>query len=108
MKESPAHHTAKLIGCSLFVILFSAVTAYYRAFVSLATYDDEGTMMWSVKRFFEGGPLYDRVASIYGPVYYFYQWCAHVLTGTPISHHSVRLVSIAFWVAAAFIVLLLA
>ena len=60
MKESPAHPTAKLIACSLFVFLFSAVTAYYRTFVSMATYDDEGTMMWSVKRFFEGGPLYDR------------------------------------------------
>jgi hypothetical protein len=108
MRESPPHRTAKLIACSLFVVLFSAVTAYYRAFVSLATYDDEGTMMWSVKRFFEGRPLYDQVASIYGPVYYFYQWCAHVLTGAPISHHSVRLVSIAFWVAAAFIVFLLA
>jgi hypothetical protein len=108
MKESPAHRTAKLIACSLFVFLFSAVTAYYRAFVSLATYDDEGTMMWTVKSFFAGHSLYNQVATIYGPVYYFYQWCAHVLTGTPLSHHSVRLVSIAFWVTAALIVFLLA
>jgi hypothetical protein len=95
------------IACTVFVFLCSTITAYYKAFVSLAPYDDEGTMMWGIKRFFEGGVLYDQVASIYGPVYYFYQWCAHVLTGTPLSHHSVRLVSIAFWVATALIVFLL-
>ena len=96
------------MACSLFVCIVSTVTAYYRAFVSLATYDDEGTMMRSVKSFFAGHSLYNQVASIYGPVYYFYQWCAHVLTGTAISHHSVRLVSIAFWVTTALIVFLLA
>jgi hypothetical protein len=108
MTASPAHSTAKVIACSLLVSLLGAVTAYYRAFVSLAPYDDEGTMMWSLKGFFEGRPLYDHVATIYGPLYYFYQWCAHVLTGTPLSHHSVRMVSIAFWVATALIVFLLA
>jgi hypothetical protein len=99
---------ARLIACTVFVVLFSTVTAYYRAFVSLAPYDDEGTMMWSLRPFFQGHPLYDQVVTIYGPVYYFYEWCAHVLTGTPVSHHSVRLVSIAFWVAAALLVFLLA
>jgi hypothetical protein len=108
MKELPGNRTFRVIACSFFLCLFSTVTAYYTTFVSLATYDDEGTMMWGMKHFFEGRPLYDQVASIYGPLYYFYEWCAHVLTGTPLSHHSVRLVSIAFWVATALIVFLLA
>ena len=107
MTASTAHRTPAVIGCSLFIVLCTAVTAYYHAFARLATYDDEGTMMWSVKHFLEGRPLYDNVATIYGPLYYFYERCAHVLTGTPLTHHSVRLVSIAFWVTAALIVFLL-
>jgi hypothetical protein len=59
-----------LIASSVFITLVSAIAAYYRAFSSLALYDDEGTMMMTVKRFFEGNALYDQVASVYGPLYY--------------------------------------
>ncbi len=61
----------------------------------------------TVKRFLEGNALYDHVASVYGPLYYFYEWCAHALTHFPLSHESVRFVSIAFWVAAALMAFLL-
>ena len=54
----------------------AAFTAYYRAFVSLANYDDEGYMMWTVKNFLGGQALYDQVATVYGPFYYLYEWCA--------------------------------
>jgi len=96
-----------LIASSVFITLVSAVAAYYRAFSSLALYDDEGTMMMTVKRFFEGNALYDQVASVYGPLYYFYEWSAHTLARIPLSHDSVRLVSITFWVGAALMVFLL-
>ena len=43
-------------------------------FSNYAFYDDEGTMMMSLKRFFDGLPLYDRVGAIYGPAFYLFQW----------------------------------
>src|SRR6266498_3962735 len=97
----------KLSACSVFITVCSAVTAYDRAFVGLGFDDDEGAMMMTVRQLLEGNALYDGIASPYGPVYYFYQWCAHALTGLPVTHDSVRFVSIAFWVAAALMVFLL-
>ena len=99
----------KLTG-SLFAIgLISVVTAYYRALTSqnLSTWDDEGMLMTGIKRFLEGRPLYDGVSTIYGPLYYLYEWCAHVLTGSPVTHESVRFVSLCFWVACALLVFFL-
>ena len=63
--------------------------------------------MLTVKRFLDGKTLYDQVASFYGPLYYFYQWCAHTLTGVPVSTDSVRFISICFWAGAALMVFLL-
>ena len=49
-----------------FVTLGSAGIAYWRAFSRMVPYDDEGTMMLGLDRFFRGQPLYDSVRSIYG------------------------------------------
>jgi hypothetical protein len=91
----------------MLLTLCAAFTAYYRVFVSLANYDDEGYMMWTVKNFLGGQALYDQVATIYGPFYYLYEWCALSLTGVSAASDSLRLVSVAFWVAAALIAFVL-
>src|SRR5213082_3410322 len=101
--NSPAAVTVRYARLTISVFLvsvFSIVTAYYRSFTgqNLTFYDDEGMLMIVIKRFLEGHVLYDQVPTIYGPSYYFYEWCAHVLTSTPVSHDSVRFVSICFWV----------
>ena len=92
----------------MLLTLCAAFTAYYRVFVSLADYDDEGYMMWTVKNFLGGRALYDQVATVYGPFYYLYEWCALSLTGFPAASDSLRLVSATFWVAAALVAFLLA
>ena len=88
--------------------LISIVTAYYRSFSgqNLSSYDDAGMPMIDLQRFFEGRVLYDGLSTIYGPFYFLYEWCTHVLTGTPVSHDSVRFVSMFFWVACALLVFL--
>jgi hypothetical protein len=93
--------------CALLLTLCSAFTAYHRAFVSMANYDDEGYLMWTVKKFLSGQALYDQVATVYGPFYYLYEWCALTLAGVSAASDSLRLVSIAFWVAAALIAFVL-
>jgi hypothetical protein len=95
-------------ACAVLLTLCAAFTAYYRVFVSLADYDDEGYMMWTVKNFLGGRALYDQVATVYGPFYYLYEWCALSLTGFPAASDSLRLVSATFWVAAALVAFLLA
>ena len=95
------------MACALLLTLCTLFTAYYRTFVSLANYDDEGYMMWTVKNFLGGQALYDQVATIYGPFYYLYEWCALSLTGVSAASDSLRLVSVAFWVAGALIAFVL-
>ena len=63
--------------------------------------------MWTVKNFLGGQALYDQVATVYGPFYYLYEWCALSLTGVSAASDSLRLVSVAFWVAAALIAFVL-
>ena len=95
------------MACALLLTLCSAFTAYYRAFVSMANYDDEGYMMWTVAKFLSGQALYDQVATVYGPFYYLYEWCALSLARVGAASDSLRLVSAAFWVAAALIAFVL-
>jgi hypothetical protein len=94
--------------CALLLTLCAAFTAGYDAFISLAKYDDEGYMMWTVKNFLAGRPLYDQVVTVYGPFYYLYEWVILSITGAPAASDSLRLVSAAFWVAAALVAFLLA
>jgi hypothetical protein len=99
----------RLAVVSLLIALWSVLTAYHRSFTgqNLASYDDEGTLMIIVKRFLDGHALYDDVGVFYGPFYYLYEWCAHAGTGTPVSHDSVRFVSMFFWVSCAMLLFLL-
>lgn len=89
--------------------LLSIVTAFCRTFSNqnLVFYDDEGMLMIVIRRFLEKRALYDDVGTVYGPLYYFYEWCAHALTGTPVSHDSVQFVSLFFWVTSALLIFLL-
>src|SRR4051794_33810645 len=65
---------ALLLFSAVVITLCSAFTAYYRCFAGLAFWDDEGTMMAGVKRLLSGDVLYDQIHTMYGPVYYLYQW----------------------------------
>jgi hypothetical protein len=101
--------TLRLVAVSAFITLCSIFAAYHRAFSgqNLTSYDDEGTLMMIIKRFLEGHALYDEIVVYYGPLYYLYEWCAHALSGTSVSHDSVRIVSMSFWVTCALLVFLL-
>jgi hypothetical protein len=91
----------------LLVIVLSGAIAGWRAYTSLTPYDDEGTLMSSVRQFEDGGVLYDKVPSIYGPVYYLYESIPHLITGAPVSHDSVRLVTAILRVAVGLVFFLL-
>jgi hypothetical protein len=97
----------KILFFLLCLTALCGIVAYSRAFSNYAFYDDEGTLMMSLKRFFDGLPLYDRVGAIYGPAFYLFEWTMHRVAGIPLSHDSVRFVSVFVWLlttALAFLI----
>uniref|UniRef100_Q02CC3 Glycosyltransferase RgtA/B/C/D-like domain-containing protein n=1 Tax=Solibacter usitatus (strain Ellin6076) TaxID=234267 RepID=Q02CC3_SOLUE len=84
-----------------FLAVSSAILAYYRIFTGFAEWDDEGTLMMTVRQFLSGGTLYETVRSGYGPVYYFFNWLIRTVTFTGVSHDVTRFTSMTIWTACA-------
>src|SRR5215471_3087519 len=80
-----------------------AVGAYFKMFMGFQSYDDEGTLMISVKEYLGGMRIYQEVFSIYGPIYYLYNLFVHTLTGTAVSHDVTRVSSLFLWLAASLL-----
>jgi hypothetical protein len=76
----------------------AGIAAYYRMVAGFSSYDDEGTLMMSVKQYLGGATLYKEVFSIYGPVYYFYNWLIRTISGTSVDHNATRTTSAVVWV----------
>ena len=85
--------------------LIAAVIAvgyvYYSIFSLFQPYDDEGYVLISLRSFFEGKPLYDQVYSSFQPGFYVVHWLLFKCCGVPLSHDSIRLLTLVLWLAAA-------
>jgi hypothetical protein len=90
---------------AIFVALFtvSAAFGYFDLYSTFEPYDDEGYMLQAVKHFVAGSRLYDEVRTSYGPVYFLYEWMVHVPLGLPLTNDAVRINSLVFWMATAFL-----
>jgi hypothetical protein len=95
-------HLLRLLWFGLLTLL-SGIWAYYRIFTGFSFYDDEGSMMASVKQYLDGLKLYDQFWSGYGPVYYFYNWLLRTSTGTPVTHDVVRISSLLPWLVTPLV-----
>src|ERR1022692_4747975 len=71
--------------------VLAAVAAYFRMMTEFSPWDDEGGLMFNVKQYMAGMKCYDEILSLYGPVYYFYQWVLHTVTATPVTHDVARI-----------------
>ena len=83
--------------------LLGGIWAYYRVFSGFSFWDDEGTMMASVKQYLDGLKLYDQFWSGYGPVYFFYNWLLRSITGTPVTHDVVRISALLPWLVTPLV-----
>jgi hypothetical protein len=104
--EVRAERRRVLVAAALALALTipASITAYYRAFVGLRPYDDEGTLMDLTRSFLSGHPLYNVVPCIYGPAFFLYQWATHRLWNVEVTTDSIRFISVVFWIAADVLV----
>src|SRR5450432_2698268 len=72
-------------------------------FTGFSPYDDEGSLMLSVKQYLGGMRLYEEVFSVYGPVYYFYNAVVRTLTSTPVTHDVTRISSLFPWLSCTLL-----
>lgn len=86
-----------------FLSVLAGFAAYYRIFTGFAPWDDEGSMMVTVRQFMAGTKLYNDIPVPYGPVYYFYNWALRTVSGTPVTHDAVRMSSLLPWLLTAFL-----
>ncbi len=84
-----------------FLAIWSALLAYYRIFAGFSEWDDEGTLMMTVRQFLTGSTLYEIVHSGYGPVYYYFNWLIRTITFTGVSHDTTRITSMVLWTLSA-------
>ena len=83
--------------------VLAAVAAYFRMMTEFSAWDDEGGLMFNVKQYMAGMKCYDEILSLYGPVYYFYQWVLHTVTATPVTHDVARISALLPWLSTALI-----
>jgi hypothetical protein len=86
-----------------FLTALAGLGAYYRMFTEFSGYDDEGTLMISVKQYLSGAKLYEHGSLPYGPVYYFYNWMVRTISGTTVTHDVVRMSSLIPWLLTALV-----
>src|SRR5215471_12931990 len=102
LPESKLNYAAPALA--ILLMLPAALTAYYRIFMGIKPYHDEGALISMTRDFLAGHLLYDAIPSMYGPTFFFYQWLAHALTGAQVTTDSVRFISVAFWVGSSLVV----
>lgn len=77
-----------------------AVAAGTLLFTTFMVYDDEGYVLFSLKNFSEGGGLYERVYSQYGPFFYLFNQMLHLGgAGVEYTNTSARLLTGCYWLA---------
>ncbi|MDQ4048820.1 MAG: hypothetical protein M3131_05475, partial [Actinomycetota bacterium] len=94
-----SHRTLRNVAAYGAVMVGAAVAGYLDTFTRFEYYDDEGYIALSVKEFVGGGALYSDVYSQYGPFPYELWGSLFALTGEQVTTNSIRLITVAIWVA---------
>lgn len=85
------------------VAAVAAVAAFLTIFTVFAPYDDEGTLLVTLKAFVNGDVLYRDVYSPYGPFYYELFGGLFALTGKAVTTDASRSIVIVIWVGTSLL-----
>jgi hypothetical protein len=100
---SAAYPDAVAIAVYASIAVAAMVAAYLSIFTVLQPYDDEGTLLVTVKAFAHGDVLYRDVYSAYGPFYYELFGGFFALTGRAVTTDASRTIVIVVWVGASLL-----
>jgi hypothetical protein len=89
------------IGAYALVCIGATIVAYFTIFTTFAPYDDEGTLLLSLRAFVDGEALYRDIWSVYGPFYYELFGSIFSLSGQEVSTDASRTIVIVVWVATS-------
>lgn len=98
-----ANPTATAIGVYAVFSIAAIVVAYFGIFSVFAFYDDEGTLLVTLKAFVHGHALYRDIWSVYGPFYYELFGAFFKLTGLSITTDASRMIVVLVWVATSLL-----
>ena len=112
-KSPPASHRIRrwfetnpavgAIALYALVAIAALLAGYWAMFNQFAYYDDQGTLLITVKAFLRGEALYREIWSVYGPFYYEIFGAFFKLTGIAITTDSTRMIVLVIWVGASLL-----
>jgi hypothetical protein len=103
-ERAAAQPVATAIALYAVVALAALIAAYFAMFSGFAPYDDEGTLLITLKAFVHGDPLYKEIWSVYGPFYYELFGGFFKVFGITVSQDVGRSIVIVLWVGASMLV----
>lgn len=89
------------VGLYSLLAVFAMVAAYLALFHQFAGYDDEGTLLVTLKSFAHGDVLYRDIYSEYGPFYYELFGGLFSLSGQAVTTDASRLIVMVLWVGTS-------
>jgi len=98
-----ADPAAAAIALYAITAVAAMAVAYFWIFSVFAPYDDEGTLLVTLKAFVHGEALYRDIWSVYGPFYYEVFGGLFGLTGQAITTDASRTIVIVIWVGTSFL-----
>jgi hypothetical protein len=98
-----AHPTAAAAGLYALVAIAAGIVAYLTIFNGFAGYDDEGTLLVTLKSFVHGEVLYREIYSEYGPFYYELFGGLFALSGHAVTTDASREIVIFVWVTTSLL-----
>lgn len=96
-----SHPVAAAVVLYGIVAVGAAIAAYFTIFSLFQPYDDEGTLLVTLRAFSHGEALYRDVYTPYGPFYYEMFGGFFSLTGLSVSTDASRLIVVLIWVASS-------
>ncbi|HEX7058278.1 MAG TPA: hypothetical protein VF176_00295 [Solirubrobacterales bacterium] len=91
------------VGLYAAVALGATVAAFLTLFTQFAVYDDEGTLLVTLKAFANGGTLYRDIYSPYGPFYFEVFGGLFALSGHAVTTDASRSIVMVIWVGTSLL-----
>lgn len=102
-RETLDDPAVRAIALYALIAIAAAVAAYFALFTQFAPYDDEGTLLVTLKAFAHGDTLYSDVYTPYGPFYYELFGGLLALSGVDVTTDLSRSTVLVLWIVTALL-----